>query len=56
MKYRDLKKQLEKCGYTLARNGASHDIYTNGDTEIAVPRHREINEQTAKAILKKASS
>lgn len=56
MKYRDLIKQLAKFGYVLARNGASHDIFTNGEKEIIVPRHREIKEITAKEILKKAGS
>jgi len=29
-------------------------VWAKGDHEIAVPRHREINEYTAKAILKEA--
>ena len=39
---------------TLYRHGVKHDIWSNGMYEIAVPRHREINEITAKTILKVA--
>jgi len=38
----------------MDRHGLRHDIWTNGEYEIAVPRHNEINEYTAKAILKEA--
>ena len=55
MKRRDLIRQLEQKGYKLVRNGSEHDIYAKGSSEIAVPRHKEINEITAKAILRKAS-
>ena len=54
MKRRDLIKKLTDNGWSLARNGASHDIYTNGKTSEPIPRHAEINEITAKSILKKA--
>lgn len=54
MKRRDLIKKLIDNGWSLARNGASHDIYTNGKTSEPIPRHAEINEITAKSILKKA--
>lgn len=54
MKQTDLIKILEKNGYHLLRHGGGHDVYANGDKCIAVPRHREINEITAKGILKEA--
>jgi len=54
MKRRDLIRKLEKNGWKLARHGADHDIYTNGIKSQPVPRHNEINEITAKNILKKA--
>mgnify|MGYP000133265787 CR=1 FL=1 len=56
MKRRDLIKKLESAGYKLARNGNEHDVYLNPATgkQAVVPRHREINELTAKTILKKA--
>ena len=54
MKRRDLIKKLTENGWWLGRNGASHDIYTNGKISEPIPRHVEINEVTAKNILKRA--
>jgi len=54
MKRRDLIKQLESAGYKLDRNG-NHAIYEKeGCRPVQVPNHREINENTAKSILKVA--
>jgi mRNA interferase HicA len=41
----------------LIRHGGKHDWYQNPSTRMAqpVPRHREIREFLAKAILKKLS-
>lgn len=53
MKQRDLIKLLEKNGWVFKRNGGNHDIYSkNGRIEV-VPRHKEINENTARQIIKK---
>ena len=54
MKRRDLERELTKLGWWLKRNGAKHDLWTNGDYEETVPRHPEINELLAKKILKTA--
>ncbi len=54
MKRRDLIKKLEAAGYKADRNG-DHAIYEKeGSRPVQVPRHREINENTARAILKQA--
>lgn len=53
MKNRDLIKKLEKAGFELKRHGSDHDIYKRGSDEEQIPRHREINEKLAKAILRK---
>ena len=53
MKQRDLVKKLEKAGFEFARHGGNHDIYKRGDDEEKIPRHREINERLARAILRK---
>ena len=54
MKRRDLIKKLEDIGYRLDRTG-NHSIYEKeGCQPIQVPNHREINENTAKAILRVA--
>lgn len=53
MKQRELVKRLEKAGFLLCRHGGNHDVYIrNGEIEM-IPRHKEINEQLAKAILRK---
>ena len=54
MKKRDLIKTLEENGFEIERHGSNHDIYRKGKNSIAVPRHREINEDTARGILKEA--
>lgn len=53
MKRKDLIKLLTSNGWWLARNGAGHDIYTNGKQNEPIPRHSEINEMLAKAIIKR---
>jgi mRNA interferase HicA len=35
----------------LVREGARHTVYRVGSRSVVVPRHREINELTASAIL-----
>lgn len=54
MKRRDLIKKLEAAGYKLDRTG-DHAIYEKeGCRPVQIPNHREINENTAKAILRAA--
>ena len=53
MKSRDLIKLLEKNGWSFDHHGANHDIYVKGSKTEAIPRHREINEQLAKVIIKR---
>ncbi len=54
MKKNDVEKELAKSGWWFSRHGGSHDIWTNGERHQAVPRHKEVNEYTAKKILKTA--
>mgnify|MGYP003340819462 CR=1 FL=1 len=54
MKRLDLIRILDEEGCVLVRQRGGHDIYRNvitGATE-PVPRHREINELTAKKIIR----
>lgn len=51
MRRRELERRLRGLGWWLLRHGGRHDIWTNGKTEVAVPRHSEINEILAWAIL-----
>jgi len=53
MKRRDLEKLFKDNGWYFLRSGGNHDVYTNGtDTEM-IPRHKEVNEKLAKAIIKR---
>lgn len=55
MKRRDLIKRLEKAGFRLVRDVGNHTVYKKpGVRPIEVPRHKEVNELTAKSILKEA--
>ena len=53
MKQRDLIKLLKANGWYYIRSGANHEIYTNGKAMEAIPRHSEIKENLAKAIIKR---
>lgn len=53
MKRRELIKKLENRGWYLKRNGANHDIYTDGKDIEPIPRHPDINERLAKEIIRK---
>lgn len=53
VKRADLIKLLRQNGWTLKRNGANHDIYTNGKECETIPRHNEISENLAMAIIRR---
>lgn len=53
MKQRDLIKKRQSVGFVFDRHGGNHDIYKRGDEEEKIPRHREVNEKLARAILRK---
>jgi len=50
-----LLRELAKIGAKFVRHGANHDIYGKGQKYAQVPRHPNINERTAKSILKTLS-
>lgn len=55
MKRRDLIKKLEAAGYRKDRDTGDHTVYKKaGSAPIPVPRHKEIKEILAKAILRSA--
>ena len=54
MKRKDLIKKLKMAGYRLDRTGDHAIFEKSGNRPVQVPNHREINEYTAKAILKMA--
>lgn len=57
MKNAELKKRIAKLAkangaeWLLTRQGGSHEIYSFNGTMIVIPRHAEINERLAKAII-----
>lgn len=53
MKRRDFLKKLEANGWWYKRSCKNHDIYTNGKENEAVPRHTEMNDLLAEAIIKR---
>lgn len=53
MKRKDLIKLFQVNGWRVCRDGANHTIMTDGQDIEAVPRHKEISEQLAKAIIKR---
>ena len=54
MKRKDLIKKLSAQGCVLVRHGSNHDLYRNPATgrKQPIPRHREIDENLARHILK----
>ncbi len=55
MKRRDLIKKLEANGFNKTRDDGDHTIYKAPNKRaVQVPRHSEINENTARQILKDA--
>ena len=58
MKRTDLLGKISKAAanagirFDLVREGGSHTIYRYGSQNVVIPRHREINEQTARGILR----
>lgn len=53
MKRREFLKRLEAAGFTFKRHGGGHDIYVREKERESVPRHGDIDEDLAKAILKR---
>ena len=54
MKRRELEKRLRRLGWAFLRHGGKHDVWSDDEREEAIPRHTEINERLAQAILRRA--
>jgi mRNA interferase HicA len=54
MKYRDLVRRLHELGWWQTPNRGPHEKWTNGSEQVGVPRHKEIDEFTAKSIIRYA--
>lgn len=53
MKRRDLVNMLLRNGWELIRQKGDHDIFGRGSKRESIPRHTEINEYLARAIIKR---
>ena len=58
MKRLDLVRRLNDEGCVFVRHGSNHDWYRNVITGAmdAVPRHREVDERLARAIIRRLSA
>jgi mRNA interferase HicA len=58
VKRRELERRLRELGWMIQRHGGKHDVWVNRDATLSeyVPRHPEINERLAQAILKRAET
>jgi len=54
LKRQDLIRHLRAHGYHLVREGRGHSVWANpaSGRQSAVPRHREIDDYTARAICR----
>ena len=53
MKTKYLIQLLIRNGWTFKRHGANHDIYVKDGERESIVRHRETDEEQAKAIIKR---
>lgn len=51
MQRRELVRILEEAGF-ISKGGTNHEKFVKGDKLVLVKRHREIEDQIAKRILK----
>ncbi|MCZ7532243.1 MAG: type II toxin-antitoxin system HicA family toxin [Acidimicrobiia bacterium] len=60
MKRRDLVREIRVLAddanleFGMVRQGAKHELWMLGTRRLVIPRHREINEYTARGIIKEA--
>jgi mRNA interferase HicA len=55
MKRADLIRLLTKNGWEFDREGSKHTVYKKDGKIEEIPRHREVNEQLAKSIIRRNS-
>lgn len=53
MKQRELLNRFLKNGWWVLREGGNHTVVTDGTEVEAIPRHEEISENLAKALIKR---
>lgn len=50
-----VRKRIKQPRLVVREARSNHDHWTNGNEKTTVPRHPDVNEMTAKSIIKKAS-
>lgn len=53
MKTKALIELLERNGWRFKRHGANHDIYIKGKERESIVRHKETDEESARAIIRR---
>lgn len=53
MKRRDLLNRFLNNGWWVLREGGNHTVVTDGKDVEAIPRHAEVSEGLAKALIKR---
>jgi mRNA interferase HicA len=53
MKRTDLIRRFIRNGWWEKRDRGDHTIYTNGTNIESIPRHKEVAERLAQAIIKR---
>lgn len=55
LKRRELERKPHELGWRLQRHGGKHDVWVSADGSFTefVPRHPEIDERLAQAILRR---
>jgi mRNA interferase HicA len=53
LKTKDLVDLLKRNGWKFKRHGANHDIYVKDGKRESIVRHRETDEDLAKAIIRR---
>ena len=53
MKQIDLLNRFFKHGWRTLREGGNHLVLTNGADIDVIPRHKEVNEKLAKALIRR---
>lgn len=46
-------KKIKEYGYCFHHHGGDHDAYSNGKRMERIPRHKEVDEDLAKSIIKR---
>lgn len=53
MRKKLLVRRLRAAGWYLLRQGATHEVWTNGSEQESLPRHTEVKENLAKKIVRR---